>query len=135
MLSYPKKTFNITHCLFLVQGDYQLYLDIRDEDFGPDDDIDEIIICTSLFASSNFTTEIEFSGDRVTLTLRFRVQCTNGYEGPRCDCLPQDNDVNGHYRCEEDGSISCLLGYTDPSSFCRQGKCMYKQNTHEEKPI
>ena len=110
--------------------DYRLYIDIKDEDFGKDDDIDEIIICKSLNASSNFTPEKEFSGGRVTLTLRLRVQCTNDYEGPRCDCLPQDDDVNGHYRCEEDGSISCLPGYTNTSSFCRElGKCVQYANT------
>ena len=101
-------------------------MDIDDLDVGTNDDIDEIIICTSFPANSNFTTEMEFSGVRVTLTLQFKVQCTNGYEGPRCDCLPQDNDENGHYRCEEDGSISCLPGYRDPSSFCREGKWKYK---------
>ena len=101
-------------------------MDIKDLDFGVNDDVDEIVICRSLLANSGFTTDMEFSGNRITLTLKFRVQCTDGYEGPRCDCLPQDDDENGHYRCEADGTISCLPGYRDPSSFCKQGKWMHK---------
>ena len=111
-----------------MQVHYRLNLNIKDKDWEKDDYIDDITICTSLNANSDYTAEMEFSGGRVTLTLRLRVHCTNGYEGPRCDCLPRDDDENGHYRCEEDGSISCLPGYRDPSSNCRRGKWMHKYN-------
>ena len=102
-----------------------MYVDINDDDslygdvFG-DDDVDELVIRESLNASSTFSSEVDYTGNRVTLTLQFRVRCTGGYMGPRCDCLPQNDDKNGHYLCREDGSISCLPGYTNTLDYCRQ---------------
>ena len=99
-----------------------MYVDINDDDYVGDDDVDELVIRESLNASSTFSSEVGYTGNRVTLTLQFRVHCTGGYMGPRCDCLPRNDDENGHYLCREDGSISCLPGYTNTSDYCRQGK-------------
>ena len=111
--------------LIKLQIDFQLHLEIADIDaFNSDDDIDEIVVQTSLDTSSQFSAEVEFTGDRISLFLLFRVRCTGDYMGPHCDCLPHNDTVNGYYRCEENGSISCLPGYTNTSDLCRQaGKC------------
>ena len=87
-----------------------------------DDHIEDLLILKSLNTSSELTVATEYrnSNGRITLTLRFRVQCAGGYEGPHCNCLPHDDDVSGHYSCLEEGGISCLPGYTNTSNLCRQ---------------
>ena len=96
-------------------------MEIKDNDFLSDDDhIDDIEFSLSLNTSSDFTSTMLFSGRRITIHLKFRVCCTGDYEGPHCDCIPRDDDINGHYSCREEGGISCLPGYTNTSNLCRQ---------------
>ena len=112
------------HLCCSLQIDFQLYLEIKDRDgFDTDDHIDDIVIRISLNTSSVFTAAMVFSGNRISLSLRFRVHCIGGYMGPYCDCLPHNDSINGHYQCEADGSISCHPGYTNTTGFCTQGKC------------
>ena len=90
-----------------------------------DDHIEDVVVLESLNTSSEFSEEMDYRNTpdgRITLSMRFRVRCSGGYEGPNCDCLPHNDDVSGHYSCREDGGISCLSGYTNTSNLCRQGK-------------
>ena len=98
---------------------------ISDDDaFNSDDDIDNVFIIASQEVSSEFSGvfQVISAGTRIIMQMRFRVTCTDGYVGPHCDCHSQNDDINGHYQCEDDGTITCLPGYEDPSTFCRQGK-------------
>ena len=109
------------------QVDFHLCIVIFDKDLNDDDHIETIVVLESLNTSSEFSEEMNYRNTpngRITLTMRFRVQCTGGYEGRHCDCLSHNDDINGHYNCQEEGGISCLPGYTNTSNFCRQGKCM-----------
>ena len=69
---------------------------------------------------------MSFTGERgnVQLMMKFRVMCHKNYYGRNCTvfCEAQDNDVNGHYSCNSDGSLRCLEGYENPENQCRDGK-------------
>ena len=43
--------------------------------------------------------------------------CQQDYYGVDCTtfCLAQNDDVNGHYTCNSDGSIQCREGFKNPS--------------------
>ena len=113
----------LIYILYIVfQNTFRLTLHIRDSDPGLDDDIDTVFIRESLNVSLEKSPRAPFTGSRITLELRFRVTCTNGYMGPQCDCFPHDDDTNGHYLCEDDGSITCRPGFVNTSNQCRQGK-------------
>ena len=91
--------------------------------FSDNDDFEDVVVLESLNTSSEFSEEMDYRNTpngRITLSMRFRVQCSGGYEGPHCDCLPHNDDISGHYSCREDGGISCLPGYTNTSNLCRQ---------------
>ena len=109
--------------------DFRLLIKVMDNDLlDPDDHIEDVVVLESLNTSSEFSEEKGYRNTpdgRITLTLMFRVQCTGGYEGPHCDCLPHNDTTNGHYTCQEDGGISCLPGYTNTSNFCKErGDCL-----------
>ncbi|CAI8022029.1 Delta-like protein 4 [Geodia barretti] len=119
------RTLSVTNQPWPV--DFQLYIEVVDFDIiPPDNHIEDVVVQESLNTSSEFSEEMDYRntpGGRITLSMRFRVQCNEGYEGPHCDCIPHNDDVSGHYSCWEDGGISCLPGYTNTSNLCRQGKC------------
>jgi len=56
-----------------------------------------------------------------SLEFDYRVVCTGNYHGPRCAtfCRPRD-DINGHYRCTQNGTRVCLDGWSD--TFCTRRK-------------
>ncbi len=66
--------------------------------------------------------------------LSFRVNCAENYYGIDCNtfCM-ESNDSFGHYYCNQDGSIACLMGYTDPSTNCTQ--CVTSNSCCELKEI
>jgi hypothetical protein len=123
----PKtRTLSVTNQPWPV--DFQLCVEVVDYDaLSSDDHIEDVVVLESLNTSSEFSEQMDYRntpGGRITLSMRFRVQCNEGYEGPHCDCLPHNDDISGHYSCREDGGISCLPGYTNTSNLCRQqGKC------------
>lgn len=109
----------------VLQIQFQLFMEISDDDaFNSDDDIDNVFLFISQEVSSEFSNVFQAisRGRRIYIQMRLRVTCTDGYVGPHCDCHSQNDDINGHYQCEDDGTITCLPGYEDPSTFCRQGK-------------
>lgn len=66
----------------------------------------------TLEVSEHYTAVMEFTGEHnnVRLSMSFRVVCEENYYGKNCTtfCEAHDDDVNGHYTCNEDGSIHCL---------------------------
>jgi hypothetical protein len=119
----PKtRTLSVTNQPWPV--DFRLRIEVMDIDLiPPDDHIEDVVVLESLNTSSEFSEEMDYRNTpdgRITLSMRFRVRCSGGYEGPNCDCLPYNDDVSGHYSCREDGGISCLPGYTNTSNLCRQ---------------
>lgn len=47
------------------------------------------------------------------ISMDYSVNCTTNYYGPECStfCMARD-DEGGHYTCDSQGNIMCLLGYT-----------------------
>ena len=100
----------------MVQGSFQLYVRVVDEDSGNSDDhVDDIYIDISLSVSSSFTTQTDFYGDHGNSRIRlaFRVRCNANYYGSDCAtyCVNTD-DSTGHYTCGPDGTKNCLSGWT-----------------------
>ena len=87
-----------------------------------DDFLDDIFISQILEPSTGFTTAADYVGvnNRVTVNMRFRVDCSTNYFGNDCNtfCVAMNNDVNGHYICNSDGSIQCLAGFEQPENNC-----------------
>ena len=111
---------------------FQLYIKARDADpgFSLDDDLDDIIIDRTLEANTGFTEKEEYTGvlNRVSLQMRFRVMCQQDYYGADCGtfCVAQNDDVNGHYTCNRNGSIQCLEGFENPQNNCRDSKLRFE---------
>ena len=116
-------------CMFIYaysQVRFQLYIKARDSDAGlldllnGDDDLDDIFVDRTLAVNTSFTGMEEYIGilNRVTLQMRFRVMCQQDYYGEDCStfCLAENDDVNGHYTCNSDGSIQCQEGFENPSN-------------------
>ena len=101
-----------------------MYIPALDEDDpGNDDDLDDIFINLSLGANSGFTAASDYVGqsNRVTVNMRFRVRCDNNFYRSDCTtfCLAMDDDTNGHYICNGDGSIRCITGFENPGNNCK----------------
>ena len=110
-----------------MQTRFQLYIKARDSDAGlivdlinGDDDLDDIFINRTLEVNSGFTQLEEYTGalNRVTVQMKFRVMCQQDYYGADCGtfCVAQNDDMNGHYTCNSDGSIQCLEGFENPQT-------------------
>ena len=105
-----------------------MYVEAIDEDPGSDDDLDDIFINRRLEVNTSFTEIGTYSGNfnRVTIQMSFRVMCQENYYGADCAtfCMAQDDDENGHYTCNSDGSIQCRDGFENPSVNCRDSEFM-----------
>ena len=53
------------------------------------------------------------------LKYSYRVVCKDSYFGSECNkaCIPRD-DSNGHFTCNQDGSIQCKPGWEGPDTYC-----------------
>ena len=103
-----------------MQGSFQLYVEVFDEDPFDDSRVDDIYVDSSLSTSSSFTAEQWYPGDHGSrIRLSFRVQCTADFYGSNCAifCVAQD-DSGGHYTCGSGGERICLSGWSDPSGNC-----------------
>ena len=103
-----------------------MFIRAYDDDPIFDDHLDNIFIEMELAESSNFTTVMEFTGDlnRVSVSMSFRVMmCQENYYGVSCEtfCLAREDDVNGYYTCNNDGSIRCRPGFENTTNNCRDG--------------
>ena len=110
-----------------MQVSFQLFIRARDEDNpGNDDDLDDIYITLSRQPNVGFTQVEEYLGIRakVSVRLQYRISCQSNFYGADCAtfCSAQDNDVNGHYTCNSDGSIQCRDGFENPGNNCRDSE-------------
>ena len=150
-------------CSIHFQGSFQLLVAVNDVDsffgfykyFG--EFIDVIYIEESLQPNGSFSTPQLYTGmyDKATISLSFRVSCTENYYGPNCAtfCEPNDNhtcdengsivcrnsyygtrcnvfcearnDTLGHYQCSRNGGKICLEGYQDPDTNCTARKWVH----------
>ena len=117
-----------------IQVTFQLYIKARDFDDGliidlpidTDDDLDDIFINRALEVNTSFTAMEEYTGilNRVSVQMRFRVTCQQDYYGADCStfCVAQNDDLNGYYTCNSDGSIQCLEDFENPQNNCRDSE-------------
>lgn len=112
-----------------MQGEFQMYIRAYDEDPGIllDDLLDNIFIEMQQEESDNFTANEQFTGEmnKVSVNMSFRVSmCPDNLYGVNCDvmCIAQNDDINGYYTCNGDGSIQCRPGFHNVSNNCRDGK-------------
>lgn len=104
-----------------------MFIRAYDEDVVTDDLLDNIFIdIMELAESETFTAIQTFTGEMkgVTVTMTFRVMCQENFYGTNCAtfCVAQNDDQNGHYTCNGDGSIQCLPGFENTNNNCRDGK-------------
>ena len=105
-----------------------MFIRAYDEDTpGFDDHLDNIFIEMQLEESNNFTIIERFTGEmsKVSVNMSFRVRmCPENYYGVNCDvmCIAQNDNMNGYYTCNGDGSIQCRPGFRNVSNSCRDGK-------------
>ena len=80
------------------------------------DHLDDIFVNLLLEANSGSSGVNTYSGSRVSVDMSFSVQCLSSFFGSDCQtfCTPQDDDVNGHFVCDPDGSRVCLPNFYDP---------------------
>ena len=107
-----------------MQGAFQLFIGAFDEDSNSANDLlDNIFIDLTLSQTDDFTATSAYTGisDRVTVNMRFRVRCDNNFYRSDCVtfCLEMDDDTNGHYTCNSDGSFQCRTGFENPGNNCR----------------
>ena len=80
--------------------------------------------------NTNFTGIERYNGTgllnsvAVIIDMRFRVMSQQDFYGADCAtfCLAQNDDVNGYYTCNSDGSIQCREDFNNPSSNCTEGE-------------
>ena len=104
-----------------------MFMRAYDQDLDFDDHLDNIFVDMELPESRNFTAIQEFTGEmnRVIVNMTFRVMmCPENFYGTNCAtfCVAQNDDQNGHYTCNGDGSIQCLPGFENTDNNCRDGK-------------
>ena len=123
------------HSVHSLQGTFQLYIKAIEVDAPPfpDTHLDDIFINRALEVNTNFTGTERYNGtsiflNRTIVDVRFRVMCQQNYYRADCTifCEDQNDDVNGYYTCNSDGSIQCREGFRNPSSNCIEGEaCLY----------
>ena len=97
-----------------------------DFDVDVDDFVDDIFINKALEVNMSYTTIEEYTGEQrsASLLARFRVMCQDDYYGADCNtfCAAQNDNINGHYTCSQDGAIQCLQGFQNTQNNCRDSK-------------
>ena len=105
-----------------------MFIRAFDDDPVTDDLLDNIFIdIMELAESENFAVAKEFTGEmnKVIVNMTFRVMmCPENFYGTNCAtfCVVQNDDQNGHYTCNSDGSIRCLPGFENTTNSCRDGE-------------
>ncbi len=113
--------------LSFLQGAFQLYIFMREDDtWTGDDDLARIFAESVIEPGSEISAVQSFTGDHVTLGLQFQVTCLSDFYGESCTtfCQPRD-DTSGHYTCSESGAVECLTGYQNPDNDCIDGKVLF----------
>ncbi|XP_065676432.1 uncharacterized protein LOC105848164 isoform X3 [Hydra vulgaris] len=70
----------------------------------------------SLFGGLNKRFKNELSFTASLLNCDDNVKPSDCVEKP---CVEHDDDINGHYTCDKNGTIICRNGWSDPSKNCR----------------
>ena len=75
---------------------------------------------TNAYPGDSFTTPAVFTDSSMEVELSFRVSCASSYYGSSCTvfCQDSDDDITGHYYCDDDGNRVCLDGYQNPLTNC-----------------
>ena len=108
-----------------MQGAFQLFIQAFDDDPGINivDVLDNIFIDLTLSRNAGFTDTSAYTGisNRVTVNMHFQLRCDDNFYGSDCVtfCLAMDDDTNGHYTCNDDGSFQCRTGFENPGNNCR----------------
>jgi hypothetical protein len=106
---------------------------VFDVDEYSDDDYIDIIrgdivqvgfVRSAKLTGQSFTNSIE-------LILSANISCDHHYYGSQCQiyCQPQDDDINGHFTCDEEGEIVCRSGYQMPQTNCTTPICQPSCNS------
>ena len=112
---------------FLFQEHLELNIEVFDDDYSdPSEFIDAIAISFGDMSLSTlaFTAPAVFNGTHglTEATLSFRLEGAENYFGDNCTLFSTkaDNDLIGHYLCDERGNRVCRGGYVNPSTACTQ---------------
>ena len=93
---------------------------VDDDRITSDDLVDKVFVDKFLPISPSYTRNT-YTGKygQGSITLEFSVVCANDYYGASCTkhCRYTDSSA-GHYKCNSDGSKSCLKGWSNPSGNC-----------------
>ncbi|XP_065641782.1 uncharacterized protein LOC105848164 isoform X2 [Hydra vulgaris] len=79
----------------------------------------------SLFNSLSAQFSLDSIGDRKLSLfggLSKSLNCDDNIKPSDCVdklCVEHDDDINGHYTCDKNGTIICKNGWHDPSKYCR----------------
>lgn len=93
-----------------------MYVSAFDADpLGVNDKIDFFSIEVTSFDINHRNQSIITKGilNIAELELSYNLRCSNGFYGVKCSrfCVPQDNNIHGHFTCSQEGEKICLLGY------------------------
>ena len=76
---------------------------------------------SSLTVGNSFSAKASYVGSngKGSIGLQFRVTCAENYYGSNCTtkCIPT-NSSKGHYTCNDDGTITCLTGWSGANTNC-----------------
>ena len=117
----------------LSQRPYQMFVSIQTSNGS---DIDQVVFNWILEASLTYElvewTPIQIGTTQnnvLTLEARTRVFCSRNYYGIACTkrCYSK-NPSNRNLRCDPDGNIVCLEGYTNVTTNCITRESIYCKN-------
>lgn len=101
--------------ILLLQENFLLYIEAKDEDILVDNFLDNIFIRGYLNVST-MSPVISVTGvcGKVSMTVQYQRVCQSNYYNRNCStyCLEANDATRGHYTCNSgDGAKLCLPGY------------------------
>lgn len=85
--------------------------------------VEQFVAQRQLGVGSKWTEDTLFTS-RSTLRIKYRVVCKPHYYGSQCEKICRDRDDNfGHFYCAEDGTLQCLPGWGDNTTYCNKALC------------
>lgn len=112
--------FQLFSSLFALQNSFQLKITVEDIDGSSDRLVEEVIAqVSSLTVDTSLTGTYSGTYGEGSIKLTFSVACGDSYYGSDCatKCVPTDGS-DGHYNCNDDGTKSCLSGWSGASTNC-----------------
>merc|ERR1719494_226569 len=76
----------------------------------------ELSISTNSTSSKEWMIQKFIGPQKSEMKYSVRAYCAQFFYGPKCTkfCKPADNDVRGHYFCDENGNKECRDRYSGP---------------------